>query len=163
MRRFLPDLALSLLVLLVQTTIVQFLAIQTIVPDLVLLWIIALAVRRGQIPGTIAGFALGLIQDLISGPDGMLGLAALAKTMAGFAAGYFYNENKTIQTLGSYRFLLITAGVSALHNIFYFLIVLQGSGISWSGSLLAYGVPTTAYTVAMALIPMFAFARKQLS
>jgi rod shape-determining protein MreD len=163
MRRFVPDILLSIAVLLLQTTLVKFLAIRTIVPDLVLLWIVAVAIRRGQIPATIAGFSLGLLQDLLSGPDGMLGLAAFAKTLGGFVAGYFFNENKVFVTLGSYRLLLLAAGVSVLHNILYFLILLQGSGISWSDSLLSYGFPTTLYTVGVALIPMFAFARKQLS
>jgi len=40
-----------------------------------------------------------MVVDLLSGADGMLGLSALAKTIAGFVAGYFYNENKTLQTL----------------------------------------------------------------
>lgn len=163
MRRFVPDILISIAALLLQTTLVKFLAIDTIVPDLLLLWIVVVAVRRGQIPATVAGFALGLILDLLSGPDGMLGLAALTKTLAGFAAGYFYNENKVLVTLGSYRLLLLVAAVSLLHNILYFLILLQGSGIGWSDTVLSYGLPTTLYTVLIALIPMFAYARRQLS
>jgi len=162
MRKVLPDIGFSLLVLLVQTGVVRFLSIGGIVPDLVLLWVVALAIRRGQIPATTAGFLLGLAQDILSG-DGMLGLSALTKTLAGFIAGYFYNENKTLQTMGSYRILLIAGLVSLVHDGLYFLLFLQGSGISWSGSLLDYGVPTTVYTLAVALIPMFAFARKQLA
>jgi rod shape-determining protein MreD len=162
MRKFIPDIGLSILVLLVQTGIVRFLAVGGIIPDLLLLWIVTLAIRRGQIPATCAGFLLGFAQDLVSG-DGMLGLTALTKTLAGFIAGYFYNENKTFQTLGSYRLLLIAGLVSLVHDGLYFLLFLQGSGISWTGSLLEYGVPTTLYTLAIALIPMFAFARKQLA
>jgi rod shape-determining protein MreD len=162
MKKLLPDIALSILALLLQTGVVRFLSLGGIVPDLLLLWVVVLAVRRGQIPATSAGFFLGLAQDLLSG-DGMLGLSALTKTLAGFIAGYFYNENKTLQTLGSYRLLLITGLVSLVHDGLYFLIFLQGSGISWSRSLLTYGLPTTLYTLAFALIPLFAFARKQLS
>jgi rod shape-determining protein MreD len=163
MRRFVPDILISVALLLLQTTLVKFLAIDTIVPDLVLLWIAVVAIRRGQIAATVAGFALGLVLDLLSGPDGMLGLAALSKTLAGFVAGYFFNENKVLVTLGSYRLLLLVAGISILHNILYFLILLQGSGISWSDSILSYGFPTTLYTVMVALIPMFAYARRKLS
>jgi rod shape-determining protein MreD len=162
MKKLLPDIALSILALLLQTGVVRFLSLGGIVPDLLLLWVVVLEVRRGQIPATSAGFFLGLAQDLLSG-DGMLGLSALTKTLAGFIAGYFYNENKTLQTLGSYRLLLITGLVSLVHDGLYFLIFLQGSGISWSRSLLTYGLPTTLYTLAFALIPLFAFARKQLS
>jgi len=157
------DILLSLLALLLQTTVARFLSIQGIVPDLVLLWIVYLAIRRGQIHATVAGFVLGLILDLVSGPDGMVGLAALTKTLAGFLAGYFYSENKTMQTLGGYQFLLITALVSLVHNVVYFLLFLQGSGLPWSSMLLEHGIPATVYTVAVALLPMFAFARKVLS
>jgi rod shape-determining protein MreD len=157
------DILLSLLALLLQTTVARFLSIQGIVPDLVLLWIVYLAIRRGQIRATVAGFILGLTLDLVSGPDGMVGLAALTKTLAGFLAGYFYSENKTMQTLGGYQFLLITALVSLVHNVIYFLLFLQGSGLVWSAMLMGHGIPATIYTVAVALLPMFAFARKVLS
>ncbi len=100
MRTVLIDILLSLVLLVLQTTIIRFLAVQMIVPDLILLWIVYLAVRRGQIAATTAGFLLGLAFDLLSGPDSMLGLAALSKTAAGFVAGYFYSENKITQTLG---------------------------------------------------------------
>jgi len=93
----------------------------------------------------------------------MLGLAALAKTFAGFTAGYFYNENKTHNTLGGYQFIVIVAIASVVHNTLYFIIFLQGSGLSWMQSVLSYGMPTTAFTAAVALLPMFAFARKYLS
>lgn len=162
-RRLLPDIILSALVLLLQTTVVEFLAVHTIVPDLVLIWIVVIALRRGQIPATVAGFSMGLVQDLVSGPDGMLGLSALTKTIAGFLAGYFYAENKTPQILGSYRLLLITGIVSLVHNALYFVLFLQGSGIRWTDGILSYGLPSTAYTVAVALIPMLVFARKQVS
>jgi rod shape-determining protein MreD len=163
MPRHFSDIALSLLILLLQTTVVRFLSIQGIVPDIVLLWIVYLAIRRGQITATVAGFLLGLTLDLISGPDGMVGLAALTKTLAGFLAGYFYNENKIQQTLGGYQFIIIVVLISLVHNVIYFLLFLQGSGLVWSEMLMRHGVPATVYTVAVALLPMFAFARKVLS
>lgn len=163
MPRPISDIGLSLLILLLQTTVARFLSIQGIVPDIVLLWIVYLAIRRGQITATIAGFLLGLTLDLISGPDGMVGLAAFTKTLAGFLAGYFYNENKTQQTLGGFQFIIIVVLASLVHNVIYFLLFLQGSGLVWSEMLMRHGIPATVYTVAVALLPMFAFARKVLS
>jgi rod shape-determining protein MreD len=157
------DIAGAVVVLLLQTTVVRFLAIGGVVPDLVLLWIVGIAIRRGQLGATVAGFGLGLAFDLLSGPDGMLGLSALANTAAGFIAGYFYNENKILQTLSGVRFLFITALASAVHDLLYFLIILQGLGLQWGEMLLLYALPTTAYTVAIALLPMFAYARKVLA
>jgi len=154
---------LSLLFIVVDGTLVKFLSIANIVPDILLVWIVYIAVREGQSAGTTAGFLIGLAMNLMSATDNLLGLAALAKTFAGFTAGYFYNENKTYNTLGGYQFVVIVAVASVVHNTLYFIIFLQGSGLSWMQSVLSYGVPTTAYTAAVALLPMFAFARKHLS
>ncbi len=160
MLRWARTILLSLLFILLQTTIVRFLPIASITPDILLIWIVYLGIRHGQITATTAGFFIGLVMDLLSGADGMLGLSALSCTVAGFIAGYFYNENKTYQTLGSYQFPLILGGVAFVHNLLYFVIFLQGSGIRWWGAVLQFGLPTMVYTVAVGVLPMFVIARK---
>jgi rod shape-determining protein MreD len=160
MRRTLPYALLSLLFLVLQTTVMPFLGIRHVVPDILVIWIVYLAVREGHIAGSTAGFLLGLAVDVLSGADGLLGLSALAKSVAGFAGGYFHNENKTRQTLGSTMFL-VAVGISAvLHNTLYFLIFLQGSSLNVWAMMGQYGLPSTLYTVAFALLPMFGFARR---
>ena len=163
MRRVFFYLFGSTVVFLLETKLVKFLAVGDIVPDLLVIWIVYIAIREGQMAGTIAGFAIGITLDMLSGNNGMLGLGALAKTLAGFTAGYFYNENKTLQTLGGVQFLIALVVVSLAHNLIYFLILLQGTDISPWGAIAFYGVPTTIYTAAFGLLPMFAFARKYLS
>jgi rod shape-determining protein MreD len=162
MRQTFVDIALTILFVLLQTTLTQYLAVWGLSPDIALIWIVYLALRRGQITGTVAGFFTGLVLDLLSGNDGMLGLAALAKTAGGFTAGYFFSENKTLQTLGSYRFILIILAVSLVHNLIYFIIFLQGSGAHWWQAILLYGIPAALYTAAVGLIPTFVFARRAL-
>jgi len=159
-RSLLVDIALTLVVLLIHTTIIPFVAIGDVVPDLPLLLVITIALLRGQIPGTFAGFGIGLAMDFLSGGDGVLGLSALTKTVAGFLAGYFYNENKTFQTLGGSQFLVIVLLAGAVHNVLYFVIFLQGSGFSWIWILLRYGLPALLYTAAAGLVPMFWIGRK---
>lgn len=160
MKDFLTDVLLSLLVVVVQTTLVPLIAIVDITPDLPLLWVIVIAIRRGQIAGTVGGFSIGLLLDLLSGSNGMVGLSALTKTASGFVTGYFYNENKTAQTLGTYALILVTLLVSALHNFLYFLILLQGTDSGLSAILFRYGVPTTLYTAAAALPALFVWSRR---
>lgn len=162
-RRILFYSIFSLILIVVDSTLVKFLSIAGIVPDILVVWIVYIAIREGQIAGTTAGFFIGLVMNLLGMTESMLGLAALAKTVAGFTAGYFYNENKTYNTLGGYQYIVIVAVASLMHNILYFIIFLQGSELSWMQSVLSYGIPTTAYTAAIALMPMFAFARKYLS
>ncbi|MBP1678207.1 MAG: hypothetical protein H6Q29_118 [Bacteroidetes bacterium] len=160
MRALLVDIALTLAVLLLHTTIVPFIAIGGIIPDLPLLLVIIIAILRGQVPGTLAGFFIGLALDLLSGGDGVMGLSALTKTAAGFLAGYFYNENKTFQTLGGSQFLVIVLLAGTVHNVLYFVIFLQGAGFSWMWILLRYGLPALLYTAAAGLVPMFWIGRK---
>ena len=162
MRRTLADIAITLLVLLLQTTLGRYLAVAGLPPDIAMIWIVTLALRRGQLAATVAGFGTGLMLDLLSGADGMLGLSALAATCGGFMAGYFYNENKTLQTLGSYRYILIILSVALVHNLIYFIIFLQGSGVHWWQAIFLYGVPAAAYTAAVGLLPMFIYARRLL-
>ncbi len=162
-RDIVSSILFSILFLLLHTTLVRYLAIETIVPDLLLIWIVYLAVRRGQIAATTAGFFIGLVADILAGSDGMLGLSALSKTVAGFVAGYSYNENKVFQTLGGYPFVVIVTLASLVHNLIYFFIFLQGSDLSWWSGIVLFGLPTTLYTVAVSLLPMFAFGRKYLS
>jgi len=55
MRQTFIDIALTILFVLLQTTIAQYLAVAGLSPDIALIWIVYLALRRGQITGTIAG------------------------------------------------------------------------------------------------------------
>jgi rod shape-determining protein MreD len=160
MRRAVFYVLATLLFVLLHTLLTKFLAIGNIVPDIMVVWIVYVAIREGQIAGLAVGFASGLAIDLLSGQDGMLGLAALAKTLAGFVAGYFHNENKTFQILGGYE-LIVAIGVASLaHNVVYFIIFLQGTEIGWLSAILFYGVPSSLYTTALGLLPMFGFGYK---
>jgi len=160
MRRILRYVGISLALIVLQTTLVRFMAIETITPDLLLIWIVALALWKGQTTATAAGFLLGLSMDLLSGQDGMLGLAALAKTAAGFVAGFFHDENRVLPALGSFQFPVFTAITALVHNLVYFAVYLQGSGIGMGNAILIYGIPSTVYTVALSVIPMMVFARR---
>lgn len=151
---------ISLAVLLLQTLVVPLAAIGTIVPDVVLIWIVYLGITRGHIAGSTAGFFLGLLFDVMSGDNGMLGLSAFTRTIGGFLAGYAFNENKTLQTLSTSRFPLFVTLVALIHNQLLFMISLQGFDVPMQTVILRYGIPSTVYTGLVALLPMFVFARK---
>ncbi|MEX0736907.1 MAG: rod shape-determining protein MreD [Bacteroidota bacterium] len=159
MEYYLRSALIAVGLMILQTTFVPFLSVEGFLPDLLLIWIVYFAIRRGQLDATVAGFAAGLLQDLLTMQ--FLGLAAFSKTIAGFTAGYFYNENNTEQTLSSYRFLLIILLCSAVHNITYFGIFLQGSEGMSIPTLMEYTIVTSLYTTAIGALPMFTFARKQ--
>jgi len=156
--RTIKYLLISLLLVIVQTTIARLLSLEGITPDLLVVWLVYLALTEGQLRASVWGFGIGLCLDLISGD--FLGLSALTKTLCAFVTGYFYNENKTQMTLGSYRFLLIVLLGGLFHSLTYFLIFTLGTDISFWRVVFQLGLTTTLYTATVSLIPMFAFSRK---
>src|SRR5690606_24537078 len=93
----------GLILLLVQLNL-GYIAVESVTPDLLVVLTVFVALREGQFTGLATGFLLGLFFDLIS--SDIIGTNALAKMLAGFVAGYFYNEQLSIsESIGSFRFL----------------------------------------------------------
>jgi len=144
--------------LLLQTTFLPFIVLGRYLPDLFILYLVYIALRRGQIEATISGFIIGLLQDIIT--TQFFGLASLSKTIAGFVVGYFFNENTVEQTLGSYRYVLLVALCSVVHNLIYFIIFFQGISSSTFFSTIECTIGMTLYTCVISVLPMFFFSRK---
>ncbi len=106
-------------VLAVQSVIIPFVSIFGIVPDLVLILLVYFTLRMGQMHGTILGFVYGFLLDLITG--NIFGSAMISKTLSGFVAGYFFNENKLDIYFKSVVFsLIVLLGASFDAFIFSF-------------------------------------------
>ena len=159
--RTLKYVLLSGVFVILQTKLMRLLSLEGITPDILTIWIVYIALKEGQLSATTWGFCIGLFFDFATG--NFIGLSALTKTICGFTAGYFYNENKTILTLSSYRFLIVVLVVSLIHNTTYFIIYTRGTDIGIVQALLQFGLATTFYTTTWSLLPMFAFARKYLT
>ena len=70
---------------LLQTTVLRFVAVLGVKPDLQLILVVFLALRRGSMSGQIAGFVGGLLEDVVTLSP--LGFHALVKALVGFCAG----------------------------------------------------------------------------
>jgi rod shape-determining protein MreD len=151
-------ISISVVLVLVQATVVKLISIELITPDVLAVWVVYLALQQGQLTGTLWGFAIGLSFDMVSGD--FIGLSALSKTVCGFIAGYFFNENKTQIVLGSYRFILIVIVASFIQNVAYFIVFTRGTEISLLEAIFRFGLTTSLYTAVAALIPMFRFSRR---
>ena len=148
---------ITVALIILQTTFVRFVSIENVTPDILLVWIAYLALRHGQIHATVAGFILGFIMDIISG--NFLGLSALSKTVCGFVGGYFFDEEKTDQTLATYRFAIIVLIGALVHNLIYFSIFVQGSDFPFFRTIIFFGVTTSLYTSALSLLPILGYSR----
>ena len=111
-------------VVLVQLTIIPFVSVQEIIPDLLLIAVVYFSILYGQVFGTITGASYGILYDLISG--NLVGSSMLAKTIAGFVAGYFSGETKREKYLYTYSFTIVVF-ISALIDatIFSFFSVID--------------------------------------
>jgi rod shape-determining protein MreD len=158
MSRHVKYFFITLVLVVIQTQVMRLLTLEGVTPDILTIWIVILALREGQLPATIWGFGIGLLNDFMIG--NFIGLSALAKTVAGFTAGYFYNENKTSLLLGTYRFIVIVLVSSLVHNVLYFVIFTQGSDIGLLSAIFQIGFASTFYTGSLTLLPMFAYSRK---
>jgi rod shape-determining protein MreD len=157
MERYLRAAAFVVALLILQTTFVPLLSLGGVTPDLLLIWVVYFALARGQVEGMLAGFTAGLLEDLLT--TQFFGLAALTKTIAGFGTGYFYNENKTTVTLGTYRFLMILLLAALAHNLVHAAILLQGSENLSILVIAETAVGSSLYTTALGALPMFGFSR----
>ena len=143
--------------ILLQITFGRLIGIMDIQPDFVLVGLIIVALRTGQLPATIAGFATGLILDLSIGE--VVGLGAFAKTWAGFIAGYFFSVDKKEITLRSPKFIVITMLVALAHNGLYLIAYFHRPDLNLLSTYVHYGLGGSLYTTAFGAICMLIMMR----
>ena len=129
MREFLKWLGIFVLCLILQTTIVNVISISGVRPDLLILALFLLSIKRGVIPGIYAGFFTGLAQDLYA--PSLLGQHALAKTIIGYAMGHF---NEKIMRIGPLIRVGVLGAAFILHDCIF--LIAQGMTDSFSITLL---------------------------
>jgi rod shape-determining protein MreD len=150
---------IALLLSVVHVVFLRFMQVSSVTPDLLLIFTVFIAIYEGQFTGMIAGFLCGLLFDAIS--TDVIGTNALAKTFAGFVAGYFYRENQGIQIVGSLNFLLIVALSGFIHNLVYSFFFIKPMQVSFWVFFLQYGLAATLYTTVTALFLMLFVNRRR--
>jgi rod shape-determining protein MreD len=145
--------------LLVQIIIVPLISIEGFVPDLLLILLIFYTLRKGQLYGTVLGFVFGLFIDLITGS--LLGSTMFSKTLTGFIAGYFYNENKIDIYLKSYTFLLIILLSSIIDNIALTLITSFDYESNLLSLLFERSMIPVFYTVTIGAVVMIFYPKRK--
>ncbi len=160
MKVYLKYAGIILGLIIIQKTVVNYIDVTEfkITPDLVLIGLVYIGIKKGKITGSISGFLSGLILDIFS--FSFIGLMALVKTATGFFSGFFYNDQKTERYLNSYIFILIVSVCSLVNNTIYFVFYFQGTNLVFLDILIRYVVPTTVYTALFSIFPVI-FARRR--
>ncbi len=148
----------GLMILFIQITLVPLISIEKISPDLVIIFVVYMALKNGQIPGTVTGFISGLLMDLTI--DFTPGLSALSKTVSGFIGGYFYSETKIEINVETPRFSSIVILCSAVDNLVYFSVDILGNALNGT-EVLRLIIGRSVYTGIISLIPVLTLSRKR--
>jgi rod shape-determining protein MreD len=131
-----------------QATVVPHVAIGGIRPDLPLVLTVLVAYRRGAAAGTLAGFFVGLAQDVTN--PAFLGLNALTKSLLGYAAGSLREHLNAGHPVAHAAVLFVAV---LLHDLVYLTIYTHLALSDLLTGLVARSLPTALYT---ALVGMWA-------
>jgi rod shape-determining protein MreD len=133
--------------LLFQTTLVPLLSIKDIYPDVLLIGVVITGIRHGAAPAIIAGCLAGFVQD--AAVTQLYGLSSLAKSTAGFVAGYFSREKVKYNVQVTIGVVLATA---LTNSVIYQAIYYFDAGISFWWLILRYILPHLLYTAIVAMM-----------
>ena len=147
----LADILILVGALVLQQTLARWLAVGNVRPDLTLIALTAVALRRGPLMGLYAGLFLGLLQDVYT--VDALGAGVLAKSIAGYAMGFF--EEKVMKVMAATRVLLLGLALLA-HDIIWFLAT-GFRGRDFFEALLFQSLPSAVYMLVIGAV-VFYFA-----
>jgi rod shape-determining protein MreD len=135
LRVILSTLAALGICILLQSTILSKISIRGVRPDLALIVLVFVSMRRGSMPGQISGFASGFLEDLMNLSP--LGFHSLLRTVIGFLYGLL-SGNVFIDPFLMPMILLVVATIlkGVLAGIVSALFGLTASGfITFTGRL----------------------------
>lgn len=134
--------------LVLQVSVCPHFAVQGVVPNLVLLVVVAAALVHGSELGLVLGFGAGLLLDLAPPADHVAGRWALALMVVGYVAGRLTNgPTRPLQRLG------VAAAASFVGTSVFALtgLLLRDPGVG-VGELLKVEVIALAWDVGLALV-----------
>jgi rod shape-determining protein MreD len=137
--------------IVLQSTLLRYVAIGGVKPDLSLVILVFIAIRTGKLFGQYAGFAAGIVEDFISLPP--LGYYALIRTVIGFLYGLLQGA---FYINALFMPILLVVAATLIKGLLGFLISLIFS-IS-AGSVAFFGANFWVEVGYNALIAPFCFA-----
>jgi len=145
--RGIRDAVVLIVVLILQATVAQRIAIAGVRPDLLVAFVVYFAWMRGPVSGVVGGFTVGLLQDLDA--PGPLGLNALAKTVVGFIvakAGFRVHRSN----VGVRFFFFLVAML--VHDVIYFGVYTAGEFGAFVRQFVFVAIPSALYTTVLVIL-----------
>lgn len=148
MNRFLPTTAAILVAALLQVGLAPYIAIGGVVPNILLVVVVTLALVEGPTAGTLAGFAAGLVFDLLGA--GPVGPMVLVLTVTGYMSGLIH-ENMFAE---GWLLPLTVVAVASLASALAYGLVLDvlGAGGPFVVVFFTKMLPEALFETALALL-----------
>ena len=156
-KRVLMYAALGIGAIILQKFLDNFASIDMVSPQLIILFVVYLSLREGQLFGMGGGFLIGLLNDSLV--THFIGYTSFVGVMAGFVAGFFFKESDVDLTARTFNFAWISAITLAVSELAALPIVASGE-LNYFYVFLKFTVGTTVYTSVFAMIIVFVNGRK---
>jgi len=131
--------------IVIQSLLVPLIEINLWQPDLVLVIVLLIGKRFDSIKGSTAGFVLGIMQDSLSPLP--IGITALPKAIAGFAAG----KTKVMRLEGAMYYVWFVLLIF-IHEMITYLFLQYKTDLTFTYMLYSRVFPNTVYTTLMLFI-----------
>ena len=136
-----------LFTLILQLAVVERMAIFGVRPDLTLLVLVLLSLRRGPLVGTLAGFVIGLLQDILVPQT--LGMNTFAKSIVGYVLG---KSSQNLLLEGPPLHLGLIALSVLLHDLIFLLLSTHLDLPRFFTVYFTHAIPTAIYTAVVGLL-----------
>lgn len=146
--RILPTAAAILAAALLQVGFAPYVALAGVVPNVLLIVVVTIALVEGPREGAWAGFAAGLLFDLLG--YGPVGPMALVLTVIGYMAGLLHENMFAEGWLLPLTVLAVASLASAL--AYGLLLGLLGAGGQFLATFFTKMLPEAFYDTALALL-----------
>jgi rod shape-determining protein MreD len=156
-RRLLFYAGVGAAAILIQKFMDNFAAINSVSPQLVVLFVVYVALREGQLFGTCNGFIAGFFHDLLV--THFLGFTSFIAVVASFVAGFFYKESDVELAAKTFNFTWIAA-ISLFVSELAALPIVASGELNYLYVFLKFTLGTTVYTSVFAMIIVFVNGRR---
>ena len=145
----LRQIAVGLAVVLLQW-LLSNLKLWDVWPDVVLLYVAYVTLRRGRVAGAVTGFWTGLLMDVVVMQD-HLGLNAILKTIMGFVIGLFRSEQGEHLRLTPVQAFVGALVIAIVHNGLMTIILALDVGTRTPFLVFGLWLGAALYTAVVAL------------
>ncbi|MFZ1729263.1 MAG: rod shape-determining protein MreD [Bacteroidota bacterium] len=158
LRQALISFGFLMLLAVLQITIAPLITIGSVMPAFLLIGSVFICLREGRMTAMLVAFPAGLFVD--SYLSAVVGISTLSLTVAIFAAGFFYDEEKVQLQISSPRTVLIVFLSALLYHLIYVFSYFQSLDVNLVQLLTQHVFGASLYSTVISAIPVLLLARR---